>query len=69
MFYPTINCFRCDELKYEVVNIDDISTEDYDIIILSDADHGALHSPQKLIEKARYRITSKVPVFWEMRSI
>ena len=45
--------FRSDEQKYEVVNIDDINTESYDIILISDYNHGVVHSPQKLIANAK----------------
>ncbi len=44
---------RSDEQKYEVVNIDEINTEEYDVIIISDYDHGVVHSPQKLIARAK----------------
>ena len=33
------------------MNIDDINTDSYDIIIISDYNHGVVHSPQKLIAR------------------
>ncbi|XP_033123990.1 bifunctional protein HldE-like [Anneissia japonica] len=45
--------FRSDQEKYEPINIDDVNTDGYDVILISDYNKGVIHSPQKLIRNAK----------------